>query len=158
MERKFLEIGLGIGVATKKFEIVEVEKNTYMLKTIDLHYKISGWTDLCLEHKNSFPKISYNDISYSEMLSQRSSSMRQVPSEHYSPKCLADPDHNLDEMIKKADLEDILFIGGYRKLVQWSIRQKKVVKDHGSHMAGYILSMVQTSDKKYLFLSDVSGC
>jgi hypothetical protein len=142
MERKFLEIGLGMGVATKKFEIVEVEKNTYMLKTIDLYFGIFGWTDLCLKNKNSFPKSSHNDISYSEMLLQRSSSMRQVLREYDGTKCLVDPNCNLEKMIKKADLEDNLFIGGYQKLVQWSINQKKVIKDDGSNMAGDICSMV----------------
>jgi hypothetical protein len=41
--------------------------------------------------------------------------------------------------------------------MQWSVSQKKVIKDYGCIMAGYIESMVQTSDKKYLFLSDSSG-
>jgi hypothetical protein len=50
-----------------------------------------------------------------------------------------------------------LFIGGYRKLLQWSISQQKVTKDYGNIMAGGIYSMVQTSDKKYLFLSDDAG-
>jgi hypothetical protein len=104
MECKFLEIGLSMGVATKKFEIVEVEKNTYMLKTIDLYFGIFGWTDLCLKNKNSFPKSSHNDISYSEMLSQRSSSMRQVMREYDGTKCLVNPNCNLEKMIKKADL------------------------------------------------------
>lgn len=115
MERKFLEIGLGMGVAKKKFEIVEIEKNTYMLKTIDLHFGIFGWTDLTLKNKNSFPKSSHNDISYSEMLSQRSSSMRQLLREYYGTKFFVDPNCNLEKMIKKADLEDNLFIGVYQK-------------------------------------------
>jgi hypothetical protein len=50
-----------------------------------------------------------------------------------------------------------LYIGGQKKLIQWSVSQKKVTKGHGDIMAGYILSMVQTSDKKYLFLSDSEG-
>ena len=157
MACKHLEIGLGIGAAPKKFEIVEVENNTFMLKTIDLHYGIFGWIDLCLKKKNSILGSSHNDMSYSDMLSMRLSSMRQVLSEHDRTKILVNPNPNLEKMIKKADLEDNLFIGGYRKLVQWSISQKKIIKDDGSNMAGDICSMVQTSDKKYLFLSDVKG-
>ncbi len=33
-----------------------------------------------------------------------------------------------------------------------------MTKDYGNIMPGYINSMVQTSDKKYLFLSDDAGC
>ena len=42
-------------------------------------------------------------------------------------------------------------------MLQWSISQQKVTKDYGNIMAGMIRSMVQTSDKKYLFLSDNAG-
>jgi hypothetical protein len=41
--------------------------------------------------------------------------------------------------------------------MQWSVSQEKVTKDYGNIMTGVILSMVQTSDKKYLFLSDNKG-
>jgi hypothetical protein len=50
-----------------------------------------------------------------------------------------------------------LFIGGYKILLQWSISQQKVTKDYGNIMASGILSMVQTSDKKHLFVSDRQG-
>jgi WD40 repeat protein len=50
-----------------------------------------------------------------------------------------------------------LFLGGYGGLKQWSVSQKKVTKDYSDIMAGHINSMVQTSDKKYLFVSDQSG-
>jgi hypothetical protein len=68
------------------------------------------------------------------------------------------PRRNLEEMIKEAGSADSLFLGGDGKLVQYSVRQEKVVKDHGDIMSGLIYSMVQTSDKKYLFVSDSSGC
>jgi hypothetical protein len=51
-----------------------------------------------------------------------------------------------------------LFIGGDGKLVQYSVSQGKVIKDYDDIMTGYIYLMVQTSDKKYLFLSDQTGC
>jgi hypothetical protein len=35
---------------------------------------------------------------------------------------------------------------------------KKVIKEYGGIMAGYISKMALTSDKKYLFLSDEMGC
>jgi hypothetical protein len=50
-----------------------------------------------------------------------------------------------------------LFIGGYKNLKQWSVSQGEVTKDYGQIMAGDIPPMVQTSDKKYLFVSDISG-
>jgi hypothetical protein len=59
---------------------------------------------------------------------------------------------NLPGTIKEAATTDILFIGGYKKLIQWSVSQKKVTKDYGNIMAANISSMVQTSDKNYLFL------
>jgi hypothetical protein len=48
-------------------------------------------------------------------------------------------------------------MGGYQKLMQWSISKKKVTKDYGEVMVQFIHSMVQTSDKKYLFVSDSKG-
>jgi WD40 repeat protein len=51
-----------------------------------------------------------------------------------------------------------LFFGGDGKLMQWSVSQKKVTKEYGGIMAGCISSMVLTSGKNYLFLSDNDGC
>ena len=51
-----------------------------------------------------------------------------------------------------------LLIGGYQKLMQWSVSKKKVTKDYGDIMSDYIRTMVQTSDKNYLLLSDDKGC
>jgi hypothetical protein len=50
-----------------------------------------------------------------------------------------------------------LFIGGYEKLIQWTVSQQKVTKDYGGIMTGGICSMVKTRDNDYLFLSDVNG-
>jgi hypothetical protein len=60
-------------------------------------------------------------------------------------------------MTEEPDLADSLFVGGDRKLMQWSVRQKKVIKDYGDIMADHIYSMVKTSGKKYLFVSDYEG-
>jgi hypothetical protein len=46
------------------------------------------------------------------------------------------------------------FISGYQKLMQWSVSQKEVTKVYGDITAGYVWSMVQTRDKKFLFFSD----
>jgi hypothetical protein len=67
------------------------------------------------------------------------------------------PGQNLLPTIKEADHADNLFISGERKLMQWSVSQKKVTKDYGDIMAGIIRSMVLTSRKNYLFLSDYRG-
>jgi WD40 repeat protein len=60
--------------------------------------------------------------------------------------------------IIEADYADNLFIGGHKNFMQWSVSQGKVTNDYGEIMAGNIYSMVKTSDKKYLFLSDAVGC
>jgi hypothetical protein len=50
-----------------------------------------------------------------------------------------------------------LFIVGETKLWQWSVGQKKVHKEYGDIMTGNIFSIVQTSDRNYLFVSDYEG-
>jgi hypothetical protein len=67
------------------------------------------------------------------------------------------PGQNLLPTIKEADSADHLFIGGSGTLLQWSVSQKKVTKDYSKIMVGYINSMVQTSDKKYLFVPYSTG-
>ncbi len=92
MTPKFIEIGSGQNLPPKKIEIVEVQKDNFMLRT------------------------------------------------------------------EESDSADSLFVGGERKLMQLSVRQMKVIKDYGNIMTGYIYSMVKSSDKKYLFISDSQGC
>jgi WD40 repeat protein len=67
------------------------------------------------------------------------------------------PGQNLLPTIKEADSADHLFIAASGTLLQWSVTQKKVTKDYGNITVGYINSMVQTSDKKYLFVPDSIG-
>ena len=57
-------------------------------------------------------------------------------------------------MIKEAYKADNLFVGG-SELMLWSVSQKKVTKEYDDIMAGRNNSMVQTSDKGFLFVSDV---
>ena len=54
----------------------------------------------------------------------------------------AGQDQNSLSTIKQADLDDVLFIGGLGKLLQWSVSQGKVTKDYGDIMTGYIVSML----------------
>ena len=68
------------------------------------------------------------------------------------------PGQNLLPSIKEGDQADNLFIAGYKTFMLWSVSQGEVTKDYGDIMTGYIWSMVQTSDKKYLVLSDDQGC
>jgi hypothetical protein len=67
------------------------------------------------------------------------------------------PGQNLLPTIKEADQANSLFVGGHCKLIQWSVSRGEVIKDYCDIMANYIWSMVQTSSKNYLFVSDVSG-
>jgi hypothetical protein len=62
------------------------------------------------------------------------------------------------KIIEEADYTDNLFIGCDGKFMQWSISKKIVTKNYGGIMAGEISSMVQISDKNYLFLADDKGC
>jgi WD40 repeat protein len=117
-----------------------------MLKTKESKTELVETLDKWLQSNYSL-----RESGYGEMLYDRSSSMRQVLSDDVTP------DFH-EEMIEVADQADNLFIGGENKLWQWSVSQKKVTKDYGEIMAGRILSMVQTSDKKYLFVSDPFGC
>jgi hypothetical protein len=55
------------------------------------------------------------------------------------------------------DPRDNLWICCAGKLLQFSIRKKKVTKNYGHIITGNVKSMVQTSDKKYLFLSGSEG-
>jgi WD40 repeat protein len=108
MACKFIEISPGQNLPSKKFEIVEVEKNNFTLKTKDSHIEL-------LVTLEEWLKINY-------------------------------------------PVGESLFIGGDKKLMQWSISQKTPIKEYGDMMAGNIMSMVQTSAKNYLFLSDDEGC
>jgi WD40 repeat protein len=65
---------------------------------------------------------------------------------------------NLLPTIREADQADNLFIGGENELMHWSVPQRKMTKGYGCIMSGHIYSMVQTSDKRYLFVSDLNGC
>ena len=79
MTSKFLEIcqgqaqgkGLGQGLLPMRFEIVEVRKNRFMLKSKDSHIGLLGALDGWLQFNNSMGE-------YSEMLWKRSGSLRQV--------------------------------------------------------------------------------
>jgi WD40 repeat protein len=146
MTCKLLEISSGKDLPPKRFEITEVEANIFMLKTKESKTELVETLDKWLQSNYSL-----RESGYGEMLYDRSSSMRQVLSDDVTP------DFH-EEMIEVADQADNLFIGGENKLWQWSVSQKKVTKDYGEIMAGRILSMVQTSNKKYLFVSDPFGC
>jgi hypothetical protein len=127
---KFLEISSGQNSTPIRFEIVEVEKDNFMFKTKDSHVELLGTLQEWLKSN-----ILMGESNYSVMLWERSSSM-----------------------IKEAYKADDLLITGEGKLMHWSVSQKKVTKDYGGIMAGFICSMVQTSDKNSLFLSDNDGC
>jgi WD40 repeat protein len=183
MTPKFIEIGSGQNLPPKKFEIVEVQNDIFMLKTKESHAGLLKTLDKWLK-----TYYSIGESLYSAMLRDRSSSIRQVLSEGITSDFNVDqmdmtesrvdvnnildqsvwdddsirqlvlgPSRNQEEMKEQADLADSLFVGGYRKLMQWSVSNEEVVKDYGVIMDGYIESMVKTSDKKYLFVSDNDG-
>jgi WD40 repeat protein len=54
-------------------------------------------------------------------------------------------------------LADSFFIGSVGKFMLWSVSQEKVNKDYGHIITDDIYSMVLTSDKNYLFVSNLSG-
>jgi hypothetical protein len=64
---------------------------------------------------------------------------------------------NLLPTIKEADLAGNLYIGGFQKLVQWSISGKQMTIGFGLIMDLSAFSTLHTSGKNYLFVSDYSG-
>jgi WD40 repeat protein len=71
MHCKFLEISSGVNLLPKKFEIIQVENYTYMLKTKDSHVGL-------LKTLDKWVKTNYSmkESSYSVMLLERPSSPR----------------------------------------------------------------------------------
>jgi WD40 repeat protein len=114
MSSKFLEINSGQNTPPTRFEIIEVEKDNFMLKTKDSHVGLLGTLQEWLQSN-----ILMGESSYSLMLWERSSSM-----------------------IKEAYNADDLLITGEGKLMHWSVSQKKVTKDYGDIMNGFICQMV----------------
>jgi hypothetical protein len=180
MSYKVLEVSSGNNMVPKKYELVEVQQNIFMLKSRESTAKLRETLNKWLQ-KN----YSITELDYSDMLYNRSSSMRHILSEgssrdvdigsmtmtesrvalkniHDGPvfdndavlELMAGPRRNLENAKEQVDLADNLFVGGHKKLLQWSIGQEKAVKDYGDLMNGDICSMVKTSDKKYLFVSD----
>jgi hypothetical protein len=74
----------------------------------------------------------------------------------FEDKILPSPLAEQIEMSQPPNSDD-LFIGGDGNFMQWSVSHKKVTKDYGTIMAGYINSMVQTSDKKFPFCRIIGG-
>ena len=61
-------------------------------------------------------------------------------------------------VISQTQVSDHLFIDlGYGRLLQWSIRQKKAIKNYGWVMESGILVLRTTLDKKLLFVCDSNG-
>ncbi len=144
MTPKFIEIGSGQNLPPKKFEIIEVQKDHFMLKTKESHAHLHQTLD-------NWPQTYYSmgESVYGAMLWERSSSMRQVLSEGVTSDSNVDqmemtesrvgvnnildesvwdddafqqlvvgPRRNLEEMTEEPDLSDSLFVGGKKKLMQ----------------------------------------
>ena len=141
---EFIEIGSGQNLPPKKFEIVEVQKNHFMLKTKESHAQLFQTLDNWIQ-----TYYSMGESDYSAMLWERSSSMRQVLGEGITSdfnddqmemtesmvgvnnildKSVCDDDafrqhvvgpcRYLEEMTGEPDLADSLFVGGSIKLMQ----------------------------------------
>jgi hypothetical protein len=108
MTPKFIEIRLGENSAPSRFEIVEVEKDNFMLKTKDLYVGLLGALQNWLQSN-----IFMGETGYAEMLWESSSSL-----------------------IKEAYKADHFFIGGEKKLMEWSVSQGELIKDYGDIMTG----------------------
>ena len=130
MASKFLEIGPGQNLLPTRFEILEVQKNIYRLKTKNSHVGLNETLKKWLKSNNTMGESVFTD-----MLLERGNSM-----------------------IKQAYRADNLFIGSYQKWMHWSVSQEKVTNNYGGIMDGEIWSMAETNDNKYLFLSDNGGC
>ena len=129
MNSKILKIGSGHNTPPNKFEIVEVEKNVFMLKTKISHFGLAAILEKWLNSNTSMEELSYCD-----MLWKKSRSTSQVLIE-----------------------DDNFFISGEGKFIQWSVPEGKATKDYSGIMVSGIHSMLQTSDKEYVYLSDDKG-
>jgi hypothetical protein len=87
MTPKFIEITSGQNLPSKKFEIVEVQKDNFMLKSKESHADLLRTLDNWLQRNYSI-----GESAYSAMLWDRSSSMRQVLHEGITS------DFNVDQM------------------------------------------------------------
>jgi hypothetical protein len=87
MTPKFIEIASGQNLPPKIFEIIEVQKDIFMLKTKESHAHLHQTLDNWLQ---TYYRMGESD--YSAMLRERSSSMRQVLSEGITS------DSNVDQM------------------------------------------------------------
>jgi WD40 repeat protein len=108
MNCKFIEISSGQDSPRTRFEIVEVEKDNFMLKTKDSHVWLLGTLEKFLQ-RNLF----MTESGYTDMLWETSSSM-----------------------IKEAYKADNFFIAGEDKLMHWSVSHEKMTKNHGGIMTG----------------------
>ena len=110
MNPKILEISDGQNWRTKTFEIVEVQTDTFMLKSKDSHVGLLGTLNKWLKHNSKM-----GDYRYRVMLWERSSSMRPVLGEGMTSDFNVDlvgmnesvienaPSSNLESMVEKAD-------------------------------------------------------
>ena len=62
MTSKFLEISSGHNLPPKKFEIVEVGKDNFMLKTKNSHDELRGTLQKWLQSNNSMEELTNKDL------------------------------------------------------------------------------------------------
>jgi hypothetical protein len=62
MTCKFLEISFGQNLPPTRFEIVEVQKNNFMLKTEDSHVGLLGTLKKWVQNNTPMGEISYSEM------------------------------------------------------------------------------------------------
>jgi WD40 repeat protein len=62
MTSRFLEISSGQNLPARKFEIVEVQKDNFMLKTKDSHVELLGTLDKSLQSNNTMGESGYSNM------------------------------------------------------------------------------------------------
>ena len=126
-----------------------------------------GYCDMLLERSRGLGQVLSEGISRDLVVDQMNMTESIVGAKTIGDDSVWDSDaikglvigarQNLEEMVGENDLADNLFIGGEGKITVWSVSKKVILKEYTHTLTGNVDSMMLTSDKKYLFVSDDDG-
>jgi len=180
MTDKFLEVNFGPGVPAKTFQLTEVQDNTFMLATrdsvIDLVETYTQWLQknfmiresryqqmiqlragLIHDLDEGLSSLAVNSVKFTNESLMGANEIDDSDWTSTIQRLQVGQPQNAEEMMleERVDSSDNLFIGCVGgTLLQWSISEKKVIKEYGEVMISCITALRTTADKKHLFISD----